>query len=272
MQEKEIEQLKKQLQHLQQENQTLNTEINNLKSCKKFGLVWEQKEEFFVKEINENTIIFKDYFYNKRTDLILTKKGTNSYYINKNQIVYKKVKDIEISYCKRMVPKFKKINGRLPLDNDVIDTLEPNYLRDVINVPAFRSSDFLKQFGFLFDYPKPHNLIKILLNLHTNKNSIILDFFSGSGTTGHAVQQLNKEDGGNRQYIMCTNNENGICENITYERMKRINDPESFGLDTKKVEPLPHNLKYLKIEHRTKMSATTNNKTIEKLFINREGK
>ena len=53
-------------------------------------------------------------------------------------------------------------------------------------------------------------------------NGIILDFFAGSGTTLHAVMQLNSEDGGKRQCILCTNNENGICENVTYERNKRV--------------------------------------------------
>ncbi|MBT4937098.1 hypothetical protein HON22_04215, partial [Candidatus Peregrinibacteria bacterium] len=58
--------------------------------------------------------------------------------------------------------------------------------------------------------------------IQNNKNAIILDFFAGSGTTGHAVMELNKEDGGNRQCILCTNNENNICEEVTYERLKRV--------------------------------------------------
>lgn len=54
----------------------------------------------------------------------------------------------------------------------------------------------------LFDYPKPWTLVKYLIEIATNKNSIILDFFSGSATTAHAVMQLNAEDGGNRKFIM----------------------------------------------------------------------
>ena len=53
-----------------------------------------------------------------------------------------------------------------------------------------------------FDYPKPVTLIERCLQLYSDKDSIILDFFSGSGTTAHAVMQLNAEDGGNRQFIM----------------------------------------------------------------------
>ncbi len=53
-----------------------------------------------------------------------------------------------------------------------------------------------------FDFPKPVKIINELLNISTSKNSIILDFFSGSATTAHAVMDLNAEDGGNRKYIM----------------------------------------------------------------------
>ena len=53
----------------------------------------------------------------------------------------------------------------------------------------------------LFDYPKPVNFIKRMLELYSNSNDLILDFFSGSGTTAHAVMQLNAEDNGNRKFI-----------------------------------------------------------------------
>lgn len=74
----------------------------------------------------------------------------------------------------------------------------------------------------LFDYPKPKSLIQNLINLGCSKDSLILDFFAGSGTTLHATMQLNAEDGGHRQCILVTNNENGICENVTYERNRRV--------------------------------------------------
>lgn len=74
----------------------------------------------------------------------------------------------------------------------------------------------------VFNNPKPVGLLKFILALGSLKNSIVLDFFAGSGTTLHAVMQLNAEDEGHRQCILCTNNENGICENVTYERNKRV--------------------------------------------------
>lgn len=76
----------------------------------------------------------------------------------------------------------------------------------------------------VMSYPKPTSLIKYLVRSKTyfKLDSIVLDFFAGSGTTLHAVMQLNAEDGGKRTCILCTNNENGICENVTYERNKRV--------------------------------------------------
>ena len=75
-----------------------------------------------------------------------------------------------------------------------------------------------------FTAPKPSKLINHLLNIvpKDTNDSTILDFFAGSGTTLHAVMQLNKEDGGHRQCILVTNNENNICREVTYERNKRV--------------------------------------------------
>lgn len=93
-----------------------------------------------------------------------------------------------------------------------------------------------------FDYSKPISLVKEIIDFHRDKDIVVLDFFAGSGTTGHAVMQLNKEDGGNRKYILCTNNENNICEEVTYQRLKNIQ------------EELPHNLKYYKTDFIPKFS------------------
>ncbi|CAG8666666.1 2100_t:CDS:1, partial [Ambispora gerdemannii] len=74
----------------------------------------------------------------------------------------------------------------------------------------------------LFDYPKPVGLIKILLNTILNKKSVVLDFFAGSGTTGQAVLELNEEDGGSRQVILVTNDENKIMTDVCLPRMERL--------------------------------------------------
>lgn len=94
----------------------------------------------------------------------------------------------------------------------------------------------------IFDYPKSVNLIIDILQTTTNKNSLILDFFAGSGTTGQAVLELNQRDKGNRQFILCTNNENQICEEVTYPRIKKVIE----GYSDKKG--IPANLKYFKTD------------------------
>lgn len=106
------------------------------------------------------------------------------------------------------------------------------------------SSLLKKLFGetIPFSYPKPISLVKYLVELCTNNKNTVLDFFAGSGTTAHAVLELNKEDGGNRKFILCTNNENDICEEITYERIKRV----IHGYAD--VEGIPANLKYFKTD------------------------
>ena len=79
-----------------------------------------------------------------------------------------------------------------------------------------------------FQTPKPLKLIKELVRATSNKESIILDFFAGSGTTGHAVVDLNKEDGGNRKYILISNNESNICKDVTLKRMHMVDDKVKF--------------------------------------------
>ena len=98
-----------------------------------------------------------------------------------------------------------------------------------------------------FSYPKPVELIKWLIDRCPNKNALVLDYFAGSGTTGQAVLELNKEDGGHRRFILCTNNENNICNNVTYPRLKTL----MTGVrpdNTKYSKLLPANLKYYKTD------------------------
>ncbi len=73
----------------------------------------------------------------------------------------------------------------------------------------------------LFDFPKSVGLIKKCVNLSIKKDGIVLDFFAGSGTTAHAVLELN-EDGGQRQFILCTNNEADICTDVCYPRIQKV--------------------------------------------------
>lgn len=100
----------------------------------------------------------------------------------------------------------------------------------------------------LFGYPKPLQLIKDFLTISYYKEARILDFFAGSGTTLHATMQLNAEDGGHRQCILATNNENGICENVTYERNRRVIQGYTTPKGEEVVGLTHNNLRYYKTQ------------------------
>ena len=89
---------------------------------------------------------------------------------------------------------------------------------------------------------KPVKLIKQFLNYFERNDITVLDFFAGSGSTAHAVLELNSEDNGTRKFILCTNNENSICEEKTYPRIKNVIQ----GLGNTKG--IPANLKYYKTD------------------------
>lgn len=102
-----------------------------------------------------------------------------------------------------------------------------------------------------FSFPKSlyavHDTLRFFVA--NNKSAKILDFFAGSGTTMHATMMLNQEDGGHRQCFLVTNNESKICEEVTYERNKRVIQ----GYTTPKGEHVAgltgNSLRYYKVEH-----------------------
>ena len=76
--------------------------------------------------------------------------------------------------------------------------------------------------GSPIKYPKPTALVKHLLGMLDKKEGLFLDFFAGSGTTGQAILELNREDGGRRRFILCNNNENNICREVLYARIRKL--------------------------------------------------
>ena len=100
----------------------------------------------------------------------------------------------------------------------------PETIWDNVSNSANASDMIKKMFNgnIIFDTAKPVEYIKRMIQIGCQKDATILDFFAGSGTTGQAVIELNNEDKGNRKFILCTNNENNICEEITYERLKKV--------------------------------------------------
>lgn len=106
----------------------------------------------------------------------------------------------------------------------------------------------------VFNYPKPRSLIEYFISLYFDyrksehkKSFTVLDFFAGSGTTGHAVLSLNKYDNGDRNFIMVTNNEDKICDEVTYPRLKKVMKGFKDSSNTK-VDGLGGNLNYFRIK------------------------
>ena len=159
-------------------------------------------------------------------------------------------------------PRFQKATKATKVPSNIID--------DEVNVGT--NEDAQKEMlGFnlssSFDYAKPSSLIAYLTKMPfwDEKDITVLDFFAGSGTTLHAVMQLNAEDGGKRQCILCTNNENGICENVTYERNKRViegytkpNGEEVAGLTN-------NNLRYYRTDFVGRSRSTKNMRRLVQL-------
>lgn len=98
-----------------------------------------------------------------------------------------------------------------------------------------------------FDTPKPKRLIRRFLEVFSQPDDLILDSFAGSGTTGHAVLDLNHEDAGNRRFILAEMDE-GIANNITAERLRRVINGYDKGGDPKKpVEGLGGGFRYCRL-------------------------
>lgn len=135
--------------------------------------------------------------------------------------------------------KIVNLSRKKPIST--LDFMESTYSNDNAK------KDLNKVFGqAVFDYPKPVELIKKLIQIYGNKAATVLDFFAGSGTTGQAVMEINKEDEGKRTFILCTNNQNNICEDITYKRLSNI----IKGYKNKsEIEGVGGNLKYYKTEY-----------------------
>lgn len=157
--------------------------------------------------------------------------------IENDYIVFKKVKDQWKVYIKQyqFVDNENNLRERKLPYRALIQFLNSDGSQELNNVVQQN----------IFKFPKSTALIEFCINLLQSKNFTILDFFAGSGTTGHAVLKANARDNGQRKFIICTNNENNICEEVTYQRIKKVISGYK-DLKGKKNEGIKGNLKYFK--------------------------
>lgn len=215
----------------------------------KNGRLYSITQKEFESIFDKNTKIFNDEYLsrlkNKYSDyeFILPKDSDGKY----------------LRWTSGFVTFCKKMNDEIFYDNDVKqkNRPEPNEMlqiyasgtpKSLMYKPSYSmgTDDYKNVMGIIpFDFPKPLQLIYDINLLYPKKSYTILDFFAGSGTTLHATMKLNAEDGGNRQCILVQAPENNICEEVTYERNKRVIQ----GYTNSKGEQIPglgNSLKYYK--------------------------
>ena len=230
--------------------------------------IYSIKDDEYEKIYNDETKKFDDnyienlkkQYINKGFEVILPisssnekLRWTNSFYqgfkkrLNKEELIYKNGKIYQ-----KDRPKKVELLENIAKGNAKSLFYKPDYANGTEHLERIIPNK-------VFSFPKPVSLIIDLLKLIKNENCIVLDFFAGSGTTGQAVMELNKEDKGNRTFILCTNNEvtnttpNGIAYDVTAKRLKRIMSGTCYDGSSKfewikKNSPYCNNLEVLEIE------------------------
>lgn len=130
-------------------------------------------------------------------------------------------KQTQLFVSKDLVISYKKA--------DYNNEVPPNLIDSTVGVSTTEEAGkyLLSMFGKkVFDYPKPVDLLKYILRF--KKSNIVLDFFAGSGTTAQAVMELNEEEKSKRQFILATNNENNIMDDVCYPRIKKVIEGYQF--------------------------------------------
>lgn len=239
-----------------------NEEVKDFSSDKHYSVYYNKetndmilRKEVKISDEDEDLKYagYERYYSYKNNHFVLNTYSYHKFYdlFQKNALAFKDKKIYEKNYSTMIRMKSMVINKSYKA---IIDNKEKDFQIDVKTTSA--GTELKKIFNtdvIPFNNPKNTGLIKLLLSLIENKNALVLDFFAGSGTTAQAVLELNKEDKGNRRFILCNNNENNICEDITYERIKRVIKGYAD------VKGLPANLKYLKTNYIPRENSEKNN-------------
>ncbi len=246
-------------------NPDKNIELLNISNslCKRFF----KKENILIKSGNFSGILKKGLYGNEPLQVellenLIVKDGKleNDFYL-KGRFKWGQEKINEaflegdifhLKNPKSLRPTIEKKN-KLTNIKPIIDIFSKKFDKEIAtNTDASREIEILFNKKEIFSNPKPTKLIKYLLKsiTYSDKNSIIIDFFAGSGTTGQAVMQLNAEDGGNRKFILCQidepikkkkpaykfckeNNLPPVISSITVERLKRASEKIAKEIEAK---------------------------------------
>ena len=208
------------------------------KTSKSDDPITKPQNSFKILTFEPNTINFKGFkdgiikagkygtkkFPNKMLNDVEIKNGRNVNQVSfENRFIWvqdtlnEQIKSGTVINCsKQLVLSYKKSN----YDPEV----PPNLIDETVGVTTTEESgkmlDLIFETTKVFDFPKPPSLIEYLINFLCDKSSIILDSFAGSGTTAHAVLNLNKQDGGNRKFILIEMED--YADKITAERVRRV--------------------------------------------------
>ena len=177
----------------------------------------------------------EEYPANPNRTWAITKETFEEYY-KQNRIVFPG--DYDFLKISKPALRYWKEDDEAKTGERFGFTTVSSYINENVGMTQDGTKDITEIFGEkAFGFPKPLSLIKYILKISNPhfKELIILDFFAGSGTTLHATMLLNAEDGGKRKCILVTNNENNICEEVTYERNRRVIQ----GYTTPKGEEVP---------------------------------
>ncbi len=231
-----------------------NFEDNIGKYNLKHPLDGGQGQKEYQLEILEDGVLYKP-----RTNWAFSDSRVKWFHEN-NMLIFKKSNKVYVKNYKNF--KVEKLEKTYKLVQK--DEINPVYKSSFAHNNEYlnaRGTSSLKEMGLKFDFSKPSKLIEHLISI-TNmpKNITILDFFAGSGTTGQAIMELNKDDEGNRRFILVTNNENNIATDICRERIYRVingHGSKNESIDWKFSKETPYlednNVKYLRLKEINKI-------------------
>ena len=198
-----------------------------------------KKKDFFDKKFSKD---IKEIWLEGKATWLVGKNIIEKYYKKDLIQVFEEKNKFVLRIKNYLYNENGEINGTI-----LKSLLSDNDIKIGMNTEGTKQ---IKEILYPKDYsnmkPKPLSLLTFLLNTKTDKNSLVLDFFAGTGTTGHAVMELNKLDDGNRKFILCTNNEDGICTDVCYPKIDNLIKGYKNPLGS--FEGYGENLKYFKTD------------------------